>query len=110
MWPNSKIMPEGSILQRNTCFLNAQEGEVAHTHFCIMPGHVFQRDKPAASQTAEPTAICPAFPVLTGHPHNTVSCSHHAKGEPEPYLVGLQANDGGIHLDGDKDLWLVDNV
>lgn len=33
-----------------------------------------------------------------------------AKGEAELYLMGLQANDGGICLDGDKDLWLVDNV
>lgn len=36
-----------------------------------------------------------------------LSCT---KGEAELYLMGLQANDGGIRLDGDKDLWLVDNV
>lgn len=33
-----------------------------------------------------------------------------AKGEAELYLMGLQADDGGICLDGDKDLWLVDDV
>lgn len=52
----------------------------------------------------------PAFLVLTGHLQSTASFSDRAKGQPEVYLVGLQANDGGIHLDGDKDLWLVDNV
>lgn len=36
--------------------------------------------------------------------------AHHAKGEAEFYLVGLEANDGGVRLDGDEDLWLINDV
>jgi len=50
---------------------------------------------------------------LCVHRKSTQRAAHalsHAKGEAELHLMGLQADDGGIRLDGDKDLWLVDNV
>lgn len=33
-----------------------------------------------------------------------------AKGEAEFYLVGLKADDGGVRLDGDEDLWPINDV
>lgn len=53
----------------------------------------------------------PTFPCVHRKPIQRVAhVLSHAKGEAELYLMGLQANDGGIRLDGDEDLWLVDNV
>lgn len=102
-------MPEGSILQGNTCFLPRKEKLLTHTSASCQ-ATCFSEGSQQHHRQQSPAVTCPTFPVLTGHLHNTVSCSHRAKGEPELYLVGLQANDGGIHLDGDKDFWLVDNV
>lgn len=31
-------------------------------------------------------------------------------GEAEFYLVGLEADDGGVRLDGDEDLWPINDV
>lgn len=33
-----------------------------------------------------------------------------AKGEAEFYLVGLEADDGRVRLDGDEDLWPINDV
>lgn len=102
-------MPEGSILQRNLCLLPRKEKLLKHTSASCQ-AMCFSETSLQHHRQQSPAATCPAFLALTGHLHSTASCSHRAKGEPELYLVGLQANDGGIHLDGDKDFWLVDNV
>lgn len=101
-------MPEGSILQTNLCFLPRKK-LLTHTS-ASCHATCFSETSLQHKRQQSPVATCPAFLVLPGHPHSTESCSCRAKGEPELYLVGLQANDGGIHLDGDKDFWLVDNV
>lgn len=102
-------MPEGSILQRNLCFFPKKEKLLTHTSASCQ-ATCFSETSLQYNRQQSPAATCPISLVLTGHLHSTASCSRCAKAEPELYLVGLQANDGGIHLDGDKDFWLVDNV